>query len=81
MKPVQILELVIQAMPNPEHIGRIDVESEDNAVRFSWRGVRFRVSSGLFVEEAHNSMLCGSNLATVVQALLKAKGGDLERGS
>ena len=44
--------------------------SEADAIRFSWRGTRFRVTTDNIVEEVGENVLIGSNEALLLEALL-----------
>jgi hypothetical protein len=48
-----------------------DFESEMAALRFSWRGMRFRVTCALFVERLDRSVLIVDSMALLVGGLLK----------
>lgn len=71
MSKERILEAVVSAMPYPSQIKDWDFSSESNAVRFTWRSSRFRVTETLGVEQVTAGMLCGSDIALLVEALLK----------
>lgn len=68
----EVLELVLRAIPFPEQIREIGA-LDDEGLRFTWRGNRFRVTTALMVEEAKDGMLCGSDLAILLQAVLETK--------
>jgi len=69
MKNEELLELVITSLPYPEQIKDIDV-SEPDAIRFTWRGDRFRVSNTTHVEQVDRGCLCGSNIAILLRRLI-----------
>lgn len=71
----QVIERVIKALPHPDQIINIDVTSERSAVRFAWRGITYRVSLGLMVEEVGNGVLIGSDRAMLIDRLIKLAGG------
>jgi len=63
----QIIELLINALPYPNQIKDIDLVSEEDAVRFTWRSSRYRVSLDLFVEEVNAGCLAGSDSAILIR--------------
>lgn len=69
----KVLEKVIKKIPFPETISDIDITSEEDAVRFSWRGdlVRFRVTKTFSVEEVEDGFLGSNNLTIMLEALLR----------
>ena len=69
MNPEQIIEKVINVIPYPNQIKDIDISN--NAVRFTWRDTRFRVSESLMVEEVQGNLLTGSNIAIMLEQLIK----------
>lgn len=68
----EAIEVITCAFPYPSHITHWDT-SEDDAVRFTWRGVRFRLSLrySLMVEEVDRSFLSGSDIAILAESLIK----------
>ena len=68
----EVVEVIIRALPYAEQISRLDTTSNDSAVRFTWRGTEFRVStSGTFsTETVEGPMLVGGNMSILLQALL-----------
>ena len=75
MTKAQIVTTIVKALPYPEHIDSFDLESEEKAVRFSWRSQRFRVapSQPFAVEECTRGFLSGSDQAILLEALLTAQ--------
>lgn len=72
----EIVERLYKNIPYPNCVEQLDTSSEGNAVRFIWRGTRFRVSTNLCVEEVvKGGFLAGSNEADLIAALLK--GGNM----
>lgn len=69
----KLLEAVISSLPYSNQIKDLDLSSEASAIRFTWRGARYRVSNGLYVEEVRNSSLAGSDIAILMQDLLRVK--------
>jgi len=70
MNNSELLELVIASLPYPDQITNIDFTSSDIAIRFSWRGDKFRVSNNKMVEQVERGCLAGSNLAIVLEHLI-----------
>lgn len=68
----KMLEAVLTEIPLPQQIREIDITSEENAVRFTWRDQRFRVQDQL-VEEIVEGMRSGSNTAILLSALIKRR--------
>lgn len=64
------LETVLKGLPYPNQMKDIDM-SEENAIRFTWRQVRFRVAHDFNVEEVEGRFLAGGNLSILLEALLK----------
>jgi hypothetical protein len=67
----QILERVIQRVPYPSQIKDMDLTTQQTAIRLTWRGQRFDVNDRLSVEEIEGGMRLGSNIAILLEALLK----------
>lgn len=70
MNSSEIFENVLAGLPYPDQVKDICFDEVD-AIRFTWRSSRYRVSSSLLVEEVGNSMLMGSNESIIFTALLK----------
>lgn len=66
----QIIELLINALPYPNQIKDIDMSSEAEAVRFTWRGIRYRVDGKLNTDEVDKGCLVGSDLAILLRQCL-----------
>jgi hypothetical protein len=66
------VELVVTSLPYPAQIKDWDLESEADAIRFSWRGSRYRFSftGAWMVEEIQGSMLAGTDQAILIEALI-----------
>jgi hypothetical protein len=79
--PAQILEVVLRAIPFPNQVRDLDLAREPDALRFTWRGTRFRVSDTLHVEESDGRFLSGSDLATLLGALLRRQADEDRRGA
>ena len=73
MTKAKFVEAIVKALPYPQHITDWDLDSEEEAIRFTWRRAQFRQSTAYShrVEECENGLLKGSNLAIVVEALIK----------
>lgn len=71
----QLLELVLRGLPYSNQIKNIDTQSESQAIRFDWRGTRYRIYTigeyGLDVEEVGNGVLIGSDQAILMRSLLE----------
>jgi hypothetical protein len=67
----ELIEAIMRAVPYPQHINAIDLDSEADAIRFTWRGDRFRVSTTLFVETSDGHFLNGGNLSILMEQLIK----------
>lgn len=69
----ELVSLIKAAIPYPDQITDWDVSREEDAVRFTWRGDRFRVTlRGVGVDQCDPpGFLKGSNLATLLGRLLK----------
>lgn len=65
-----LLVLIIRAIPYPQQIEDIELEKDTEAVRFTWRGTRFRVGQNLMVEEVKDGMLSGSDMAILLGHIL-----------
>lgn len=69
---IKIINLITKGVPYPRLI--TFSPSEDDVVRFSWRGTNFRVSgelSDLFVEVISDGGLLGSNISMLMDVLLR----------
>ena len=62
----------LMRVPYPEHISEIDT-SDDDAVRFTWRDDRFRISlRSMTIEQVEGPILSGSNLAILMERIIRA---------
>lgn len=66
----QLVKLIGRALPYSEQITDWDF-SEESAVRFQYRQENFRVWKTLHVEEKESIFLKGSDIAIILEALLK----------
>ena len=69
MNTTEMLERTIQRIPYPSQISQLEFERA--AIRFTWRGHRFRVSESMIVETVGNGVLIGDNASILLQELLK----------
>jgi hypothetical protein len=69
MKPTQLLELIIRALPYPSQIRELEIE--ENAVRFVWRSQRFRVSTSMRAETVGNGVLIGDDASILLSSLIE----------
>lgn len=68
----ELMSVIVNAIPYPNHISDIDLNSENDAIRFSWRGTRFRVTDSLSVGEVvGDCLVVSNNLIMVFEELLK----------
>ncbi len=65
------LELVLQAVPYPHLIRDIDLHTQPDVLRFTWRGSRYRVGEHLHVEEVDGDVLIGSDLAILMERTIR----------
>ena len=72
MDKQEVVMRIVQKWPYADQIVSLDWQVEENAIRLGWRGDKFRVSTNLMVEEVEGGCLSGSNLAIVLEALLKS---------
>ncbi len=68
----EAIELLIKTVPYPEHITNLEISGE-NTIRFTWRtSNRFRFDfKNMLIEEVDGCMLAGSNIAILLEKLLK----------
>jgi len=67
----ELVERVIGRMPYPTQVCKLDTTSEKSAIRFTWRGTRYRLSESGGVEEVQGAMLAGTDSAILLEALLR----------
>jgi hypothetical protein len=70
---LEALGRILAAIPHPDQVRDIDLGCEGEAVQFSWRGHRFRVPNSLFVVEVEGGTLPRTDLAILLEALLKGR--------
>lgn len=68
MNKGQILEKLWLRLPGTPK--NIDIDSEQNAVRFDYQGIRFRVDTHLSVESVEGGLLKSCVASSLMQALL-----------
>ena len=66
MKQSEIITVVVNSLPSA--IQELDLESERDAIRFTWKGSRFRVSDSLSVSEVDGGLL---KMCTTVTILME----------
>lgn len=67
----ELVELIYQAVPESNSITELNL-GEENAVRFNWSGIRYRVDTGLNVETVAGNMLISGSDSRLMSALLKS---------
>lgn len=67
----RLVTLIFSALPYSNQIQNLDTQAEENAVRFTWRGDDFRVSTGIHVDQIVDSMLHGNNISIIMEKLLE----------
>jgi hypothetical protein len=65
----KLIELIIRAMPYPNQIQ--DIEIATDYVEFTWRGVRYRATESLSIDEVGNGVLVGTDRAILIRKLLE----------
>ena len=79
MDKAKLIEIIYAALPYSSQITGISLD-EKEAVTFSWRGHTLRVNENLFCEEVEGNLLSRSDLALLVEALLKRVWAEKEVG-
>ena len=64
-----LLEVLLKAIPHPHLIERIEMEPA--AIRFTWRGKRYRVETNLSVVEVGSGVLIGSDVSILLERVLR----------
>lgn len=67
---LDLLEAAVQSLPYSKHIENIDLDSEDNAIRFTWRKNRLRLHTSGMVEVVGDGVLMSSDLALLAQQII-----------
>lgn len=70
MKRENLIEAIVRAVPYPNQITDWDL-SGYLAVRFTWRGIRFRVSLEGYVEEIQGVFGVGNNISILMEKLIQ----------
>lgn len=70
MTKEEILVKLIKNIPYPNQISDLDLSSESDAIRFTWRSDRFRISLTGSVEQVEKPFLAGSNMAILMETLI-----------
>jgi hypothetical protein len=70
-----VVEAIFKTIPYPEQIRELDLDGEPSAIRFTWRGIRFRVDykDRVWTEEVQGKLLSGSNTCLLMDVLLQQK--------
>ena len=66
-----LIQKIYAKIPYSNQIENLDITSEESAVRFDWRGDRYRVSINGHVEEVGNGILSSSPSAILMQTLIQ----------
>jgi hypothetical protein len=69
----EIEAAVRRVLPCPDQITNDDVPGDLESYRFRWRGNNFRVNKTLHVEEYGGGFLRSTDLAWLLQTLLRGK--------
>ena len=70
-KPSRLINLCLATLPYPHLMSVREIEAD--AVRIEWRGVVYRITDTLSVEECERGMLVGSDRAILMRALFGSK--------
>lgn len=70
MKQAGLILLVTKVLPFYNQISEL-VLCNDGGIMFTWRGHTFTVSKNLIVEEIEGSLRHGSDLALLLETLIK----------
>lgn len=70
-KKASLVERVYRSIPYSMGISNLDITSEENAIRFDWRGTRYRVDANGGTEEVGNGVLIGSDCAILMEAIIR----------
>jgi len=65
-----LLEAIYKCIPYSNQITQLSL-SEEEAIRFTWRSLRFRVSLNGSVEEVGESVLIGSDASILLSGLIR----------
>jgi len=68
----EMIVVLLNALPYPEHISEINIREGDDVVYFMWRGDKFKFNSTYdSVSEIEGPFEVGSNKAILLRALIK----------
>jgi len=67
----KLVELIYSAFPNSYQVKNLDIDTENDAIRFDFWNVRWRVSVRLSAEEVEGGCLKGGGYSMIVEKLLK----------
>lgn len=73
MKTEELVVTIYKSLPYSEQITDLDF-SEEGAIRFTWRSVRFRVSKAMDVETVQGeqgAILASDDISMIFETLLK----------
>ena len=70
MTKKQLILHCLQIIPYPSQIRNLDIH-EDKAIRFTWRGERFRITTSLNCESVADGMRIGTNSTILLRRLLQ----------
>ena len=73
MTKAELIEHIISGLPYGDQCRAWDLDSENNAVRFTWRGTRFRVSESGHTEIVGDGVLEGGNESILASVLIKQR--------
>jgi hypothetical protein len=70
-----VVEAIFKTIPYPEQIRELDLDGEPTAIRFTWRGTRFRVDykDRISTEEVQGKLLSGTDICLLMDVLLQQK--------
>jgi len=72
------LELLLKAIPYPDHITRLDITTHKDAIQFTWRNDNtFRLYTNLEVEEVEDGFLTINNISILLRNMIKRANKDL----
>lgn len=66
----ELILAVMASVPYANQIKELDTQSDPTAIRFTWRGNKFRVSETCDVEEVGDMVLVGSDIAILMRSLI-----------
>lgn len=67
----ELIELVHSALPYSDQIQELDISSEEDAIRFSWRGDTYRVDFNLYCYKVEFSCLVGDKTSMLIRTVLQ----------